>query len=207
MITISTIVALYALLSITLFTQDSFQHYLLSFTPNNIYSTFILLTMLVGLSCIGVPRQVIAFTCGYFFSVILGVLYATFTVTIAAYITYKLASIFQHSYIATKYKTQLIQLHNFLSVNTFSKTLIIRLLPVGSNFLTNILAGIANVPLSPYILGSCVGFIPQMIIFSLAGSGVKLAESTHIIAAVILFIIASLLGWRLHKSNNTNLIK
>lgn len=160
--------------------------------------------MLAGLSCIGVPRQVIAFTCGYFFDVVLGVLYATFTVTIAAYMTYKMASLFQHSYIATKYKKQLIQLHNFLSVNTFSKALIIRLLPVGSNFLTNILAGIANIPLSPYILGSFIGFIPQMIIFSLVGSGIKLAESTHIIAAIILFIIASLLGWRLHKSNRVN---
>ncbi|WP_077340018.1 TVP38/TMEM64 family protein [Pseudocolwellia agarivorans] len=201
---ISILVALYALLSITLFTQESFQTYLLSFTPTNVYSTLLLLTLLSGLSCIGVPRQVIAFTCGYFFGVALGVTYATFTVTLAAYITYKLASLFQHSYIAIKYKKQLVQLNNFLSVKTFSKTLIIRLLPVGSNFLTNILAGIANVPLSPYILGSFVGFIPQMMIFSLAGSGVKLAESTHIIAAVILFIIASLLGWRLHKSNNTN---
>ncbi|WP_076419443.1 VTT domain-containing protein [Colwellia sp. UCD-KL20] len=201
---ISILVALYALLSITLFTQESFQTYLLSFTPTNVYSTLLLLTLLSGLSCIGVPRQVIAFTCGYFFGVALGVAYATFTVTLAAYITYKLASLFQHSYIATKYKTQLVQLNKFLSVKTFSKTLIIRLLPVGSNFLTNILAGIATVPLSPYILGSFVGFIPQMMIFALAGSGVKLAESTHIITAVILFIIASLLGWQLHKSNNTN---
>lgn len=161
----------------------------------------IALLILCGLSCIGLPRQVVAFTCGYFFGIIIGALYATITVTIAAFFTFKLASFFQQGYLAKKYNKQLIKLEAFLSDNTFSKALIIRLLPVGSNFLTNILAGIANVPLRPYLAGSCIGFIPQMIIFSLVGSGVKLAESTHIMAAVILLTIATLLGWRLYKNN------
>lgn len=126
-------------------------------------------------------------------------------VTTACFITFKLASFFQQSYIAKKYDKQLIKLKEFLSVNTFSKTLIIRLLPVGSNFLTNILAGIANIPLTPYLWGSCIGFIPQMIIFSLIGTGIKLSESTHIITATILLIIATLLGWRLYKNTKVDL--
>ena len=205
LIGVSAFVVLYALISITVFTQDAFQEYLLSISPNNIESIIQLLSILLGLSCIGMPRQVVAFTCGYFFGVILGLIYATLTVTIAAAITYKVASLFQQSYIASKYKNQLTKLHNFLSVDTFLKALVIRLLPVGSNFLTNILAGIANIPLRPYIAGSCFGFIPQMAIFSLAGSGVKLADSTHIAAAVILFAIATLIGYHLYKTRKSEL--
>jgi len=198
-------VVLYALLSLALFSQPSVQTSLLSFTPNSAYKTLVLWLILTSLSCIGIPRQVVAFTCGYFFDVSLGILYATLSVTVAAYITYMIASLFQQSFIAVRYQKQLSKLNNFLSIDTFSKALIIRLLPVGSNFLTNILAGIANVPPRPYILGSCIGFIPQMVIFSIAGSGIKLTNSTHIILAAVLLVIASLLGWILYKKNKVQL--
>lgn len=200
---ISTFALLYALLSITLFTQPSFQQYLTSITPSNIHSTSKLLILLLSLTAIGMPRQISAFTCGYFFNVFLGALYATLIVTIAAYLTYKAASLLQNSYLAIKYEKRLNQLRSFLSINTFSKALIIRLLPVGSNFLTNILAGVAKTPIFPYIGGSFIGFIPQMVIFSLVGSGIKLDNSTHLIAATILFLIAALIGYRLHKSNKS----
>jgi len=205
LIAISIFVMIYALLSITLFTQTSFQDYLLSISPNSITSTITLLIILLSLSCVGMPRQITAFTCGYFFGVVLGGMYATLTVTISVYMTYKIASLFQQSYIAIKYQKQLTKLKNFLSVNTFVKTLIIRLLPVGSNFLTNILAGIASIPLKPYLLGSCIGFIPQMVIFSLVGSGIKLADSTHILSAAVLLIIATVLGYRLYKTQKNAL--
>jgi len=205
LIAISAFIALYVLLSITFLTQPAFQQHLLTYTPQSTVSILILLCTLCVLSCIGLPRQVVAFTCGYFFGVTLGVLYATLTVTIAAFFTFKLASLLQYSAIAKKYDKQLRKLHNFLAENTFSKALIIRLLPVGSNFLTNILAGIAKVPITPYLCGSCLGFIPQMVIFSLAGAGIKLAESTHIITAAVLFLIATLLGWRLYKTRKGEL--
>ena len=205
LIAISAFVVGYAIISITVFTQDSFQEYLLTISPHNTQSVVIFISILLGLSCVGMPRQIVAFTCGYFFGVALGILYATLTVTIAAAITYKMASLFQKSYITIKYKKQLVKLHSFLSVDTFLKTIIIRLLPVGSNFLTNILAGIVNIPLFPYIAGSCIGFIPQMTIFSLAGSGIKLANSTHIATAAILFLVATLIGYYLYKRRKSEI--
>lgn len=201
LIAISGFVALYGLLSLSLFTQDSFQQKLLAFNPNTLRSITALFLILTTLSCMGMPRQVVAFTCGYFFGVVLGVLYATIAVTIAAYLTYKLAALFQQSYLTKKYQKQLTTVSDFLSAQTFSKAIIIRILPVGSNFLTNLLAGVSNVPLTPYLAGSFIGFIPQMTIFALAGTGVKLASSTHIISAAILLLIATLLGFRLYKKN------
>lgn len=50
-----------------------------------------------------------------------------------------------------------------------------------------------------------VGFIPQMDIFSLMRSGIKLSESTHIITIALLLMIATLLGWRLYKNTKIDL--
>jgi len=63
------------------------------------------------------------------------------------------------------YPQPLAKVSLFFSHDTFLKALIIRLLPAGSNFLTNVLAGTARSPFKPYVLGTAIGFLPQMTIF------------------------------------------
>lgn len=196
---ISTLLALYISLSVYLFTQDPFQTWLLILSPNSPLNSFFILVTLVSLSCIGLPRQVAAFTCGYFFEALWGFILATILVTVAAYITFSISKIFARSYVLSTYQLQLAKITTFLSNDTFSKAIIIRLLPIGSNFLTNVLAGVANIPLRPFLSGSFVGYIPQMFIFSLAGSGIKLAAADQITLSVILFLVAMLLSWQLYK--------
>ena len=198
----SAFVALYILLSITIFTHESFQHWLLSFSLESNLTSLLCILLLCFLSSVGLPRQVTAFTCGYVFQVYYGTVLATCIVTIGAYVTYSTSSLFKTHPALLKYNKELAKLTNFLSVNTFSKTIIIRLLPIGSNFLTNILAGVANIPIKPYLAGSFIGYIPQMIIFSLAGTGVRLAATQHILMSIALFIIALFLGWVLYTRNN-----
>ncbi len=198
----SVFIGLYIVLSISLFTHESFQHWLLSFSPDDIFTSSVILLLLCGLSSLGLPRQVTAFTCGYFFHLYYGVVLATCAVTVGAYITFTIASLFKAHPILLKYNIEVTKLSSFLSTRTFTKTLIIRLLPVGSNFLTNILAGVAGTPIKPYLAGSFIGYIPQMVIFSLAGTGVKLAATQHIVTSVALFIVALFLGWILYKKNN-----
>ncbi len=95
--------------------------------------------------------------------------------------------------VAQKFPEKSQTIHQFLSESTFTKALIIRILPLGSNFLTNVIAGATNIPFKPYVLGSFIGFIPQMVIFSLAGGGAKLAESHEQGALLALSGIALLL--------------
>ena len=85
-------------------------------------------------------------------------------------------------------------IHDFLSESTFVKALIIRILPLGSNFVTNIIAGATRIPFTPYVAGSALGFIPQMVVFTLAGGGIKLASEQQSQLTVILVLIACLLG-------------
>jgi uncharacterized membrane protein YdjX (TVP38/TMEM64 family) len=83
----------------------------------------------------------------------------------------------------------------------FLKAIALRLLPLGSNFLANIIAGASQVSTKAFIGGSFIGFIPQMIIFSLAGSGMSIGDSNELIASTLLFIIALVIGIFLVKTH------
>jgi len=52
-----------------------------------------------------------------------------------------------------------------------------------------------------YVGGSFVGFIPQMTIFSLAGSGIRLGAKNELFASAVLFVIALLLTGYLVKKH------
>jgi len=49
--------------------------------------------------------------------------------------------------------------------------MLIRLCPVGSNFLTNYLAGVTAIPFWTFLTASFLGYLPQSFIFALLGSG------------------------------------
>jgi uncharacterized membrane protein YdjX (TVP38/TMEM64 family) len=157
------------------------------------------LVLLAILTSIGLPRQVAAFSCGYIFGIIYGTLIATLAATIGCMLTLFIAKFFFREKVLDAYPEKLNRLSTFLSTHTFSKAFIIRLLPAGSNFLTNILAGIANIKFIPYVTGTCIGFIPQMLLFSLLGAGVKVGEKQQILLSLCLLVVALVLGYVLYR--------
>ncbi|MFT5295133.1 MAG: putative membrane protein YdjX (TVP38/TMEM64 family) [Colwellia sp.] len=163
------------------------------------------LTLLAILTSIGLPRQVAAFSCGYIFGITYGTLIATLAATIGCMLTLFIAKTFFRQKVLNAYPEKLNRISTFFATHTFSKALIIRLLPAGSNFLTNVLAGTANIKFIPYVSGTCVGFIPQMLIFSLLGAGVKVGEQQQIILSLCLLIVALTFGyWLYRKEKKTN---
>ena len=116
--------------------------------------------------------------------------------------TIVLTKIFANKYLAHFVKRYFAKqqqaIYNFLTEQLFYKAIIIRILPLGSNFLTNLIAGACQLNAKAFIAGSFIGFIPQMVIFSLAGAGIKLASSSHLIASISLFILALLLSYHLY---------
>jgi uncharacterized membrane protein YdjX (TVP38/TMEM64 family) len=163
------------------------------------------LTLLAILTSIGLPRQVAAFSCGYIFGITYGTLIATLAATIGCMLTLFIAKTFFRQKVLNAYPEKLNRISTFFATHTFSKALIIRLLPAGSNFLTNVLAGTANIKFIPYVSGTCVGFIPQMLIFSLLGAGVKVGGQQQIILSLCLLIVALTFGyWLYRKEKKTN---
>jgi len=121
-------------------------------------------------------------------------------------ITFSIARYAFSEKITKKYPKQLAKLSLFIGEQTFLKAIVLRILPLGSNFLTNIVAGVTQVSAKHFVGGSFVGFIPQMVIFSLAGSGIRLGAKNEMITSGVLFVIAlGITGYLVkhHKSVNT----
>ncbi len=160
----------------------------------------LLFVLSLATSC-GLPRQIAALVAGINLGALWGAIAATLAATLGCLLTFTVARYLLSEKITTKYPKQLTKLSLFLNQQTFLKTIVIRLLPIGSNFLTNIIAGVSGVSIKSYVSGSFVGFIPQMVIFALAGSGIRLGAKNEMIASGLLFLVALLLTAYLVKKH------
>ncbi len=165
------------------------------------HSFYLLLTLALATSC-GLPRQIAALVAGINLGALWGAIVATIAATLGCMLTLIVARYILSDKITQKYPKQLNKLSEFLKKQTFLKAIVIRLLPLGSNFLTNIIAGVSKVSMKSYVGGSFVGFIPQMAIFALAGSGIRLGEKNELLASALLFIIALALTAYLFKKHH-----
>jgi uncharacterized membrane protein YdjX (TVP38/TMEM64 family) len=147
----------------------------------------------------GLPRQLAAFLGGYGFGVLSGTLLATLGATFGCVISFYFARIIARRFIHRKYGHRIQRINKFLLPNTFIKTIIIRLLPIGSNLITNLIAGVTHAKARFFVSGSFVGYLPQMIIFALAGSGVEVQSAWKISLSVILFLISTVLSAKLYR--------
>ena len=149
---------------------------------------------------IGLPRQLIAWLGGYAFGIVAGTAYATLATVIGCAGAVFYARFMGHRFVQNNFPNRVQKIDDFLRDNPFKMTLIIRLLPVGSNLVTNLAAGVTSVSLFWYLLGSLLGYIPQTLIFAMVGKGVRIDGTWQITASVALFIISGVLGAQLfHK--------
>jgi len=190
-------------LSLDVLKNENLQPFLDEYIPQGYFGYLTVLALLALLTSIGLPRQVAAFSCGYIFGITHGTLIATSAATIGCMLTLFIAKTFFRQRVLNAYPEKLNSVSAFFSTHTFSKAFIIRLLPAGSNFLTNILAGIADVKVTPYVAGTCVGFIPQMLMFSLLGAGVKVGDQQQIVLSLLLLLIALAFGYILYIKERT----
>ena len=166
--------------------------------PIHLASTVLLLSLLMS---IGLPRQLAAFTCGYFLGWQLGVCIALISATLGCMITITIARLTLYEQVKIAFQEKAQWLQQFFEKDTFLKALIIRLIPAGSNFITNVIAGAVHVPIKSYLVGTFIGFIPQMIVFSLLGNGIQLGESTQIWLSLSMLLVAVVLSMYLMRKS------
>jgi uncharacterized membrane protein YdjX (TVP38/TMEM64 family) len=209
LVTLATILSL--ILAITLATVllgsygVSIQHFLATLLPNTLLGALTFILLLTPAMAIGLPRQVAALSAGFLFGASYGMLLATVSAILGCILTLVFARKIFANLVQRHYPQPLAKVSHFFSHDTFLKALIIRLLPAGSNFLTNVLAGTARSPFKPYVLGTAIGFLPQMTIFSLMGAGLKVDGQQQLILSAILFIIALILSHYLYRKARTKL--
>jgi uncharacterized membrane protein YdjX (TVP38/TMEM64 family) len=150
-------------------------------------------------TAIGLPRQLICFLGGYAFGLTLGTVLGVAASAGGCIFAFLYARLFGRRFVQARFPARVRKIDDFLREHPFSMALIIRLLPVGSNLLTNLVAGVSSVRGIPFVLGSALGYVPQTVIFALAGSGVQVDSEWRIVISAALFVLSSLVGLFIYR--------
>ena len=160
-----------------------------------------LLFLLMGgiFTAIGLPRQIIAFLGGYAFSIGLGTLLGALAALLGCMLSFGYARLFGQGLLRARLGERAGRFDHFIHAHPFSMTVLIRLLPVGSNLLTNLAAGISSIRPTAFFSGTLLGYLPQTLVFALVGSGVHLGPALKLSLAIALFLISGALGAWLYR--------
>ncbi|MCG8530452.1 MAG: VTT domain-containing protein [Desulfovibrionales bacterium] len=164
-----------------------------------IRGVLLFIVIAASLTGMGIPRQLSAFCAGYAFGAVQGFLTAITAVTLGCFCCFWFARFLGQEAVSRKFPNHLRGINRFLESSPFQTAMIIRLLPVGSNLATNVVAGVSNIRPLPFVAGSSIGYMPQTLIFSLLGSGVTVDPVLRTSLSAVLFILSSALGVRLYK--------
>jgi uncharacterized membrane protein YdjX (TVP38/TMEM64 family) len=160
-----------------------------------------LLFVAVGglVTAVAVPRHIVSFLGGYAFGLGWGTALALAATEFGCVLVFFYGRIVGRPLVSARLRARVQHIEDFLAANPFSMTLLIRLLPVGSNFATNLAAGVSRVPGGPFLSGSLLGFLPQTVVFALAGSGIEMGAALRIALAVLLFVVSGAIGIWLYR--------
>jgi len=143
---------------------------------------------------LGLPRNLIAFLGGYAFGALSGTALALAATALGCAGAFFYARLLGRDFVARRFPGRVRKIDDFLSRNPISMTLLIRLLPVGSNLAVNLTAGVSRVNFAAFIGGSILGYIPQTFIFALMGSGINIDPAWRISVSVFLFALSGAIG-------------
>jgi len=155
---------------------------------------------------IGAPRQVLAFVLGFALGGINGTLVSTLGAAIGASGCFVVARWLLRASLTRRFGRRMRQFDQLFREQTLLKVLMVRLLPVGSNLATNLVAGCSSIRFLPFLAGSTLGYLPQMLAFALAGAGIGNTDEYQLILSVLLFILASVMGALLYHNQKARTV-
>ena len=160
-----------------------------------------LLYVAVGgfVTAVAVPRHIVSFLGGYAFGLGLGTLLALAATELGCVRGFFYGRFVGRPLVSARLRARVHRIEAFLAANPFSMTLLIRLLPVGNNFATNLAAGVSRVPARPFLCGSLLGYLPQTFVFALAGSGIEMGGGLRVAFAVLFFVVSGVIGIWLYR--------
>lgn len=144
----------------------------------------------------GVPRQLTAFLGGYAFGWFWGTVLATLGTALGCAMDFGLSRTLGRDFVLHRFGRRVERLDAFLRSDPWRSALAIRLFPVGHNMLTSVAAGVTSIPAAAFILGSAVGYLPQNLVFALAGAGISAETGLGRVLSIgfsVLLLMAS--GW------------
>ena len=151
------------------------------------------------LTAIGLPRQIPAFVAGFAFGPWYGAAIALVSQVLACSLDFIWARAIGQDFVRRRFGKMLTKVDNALAAQPFLATLTLRLMPVGSNILLNLAAGLSSVRILPFLAASAIGFIPQTVIFSMFGQGSAPAHGQMLLLGGAMFAASAMLGLVLLK--------
>jgi len=146
----------------------------------------------------GVPRQAVAMAGGFAFGFWPGGALALLAELLGCMLDFAWARLLgrqaTQALLARRAGGRLDRLDRFLSSRAFAATLTLRLLPVGNNVVLNLVAGVTGVAALPFFAASLIGYLPQTVVFALAGAGAGVSSGLQLGLAVILLLVSVGLG-------------
>ncbi len=160
---------------------------------------FVYVFMVALLTAMAVPRQLCSFFGGYAFGLWEGTILATCGTGISCALCFLYARFVGQAWLYGRFADKLAFFDTFLCQSPFYLTLAVRIIPLGSNFLTNFLAGISRIPALPFLGASVLGFVVQNFIFALMGSGVQVEGGLSTLLSVVLYVFSLSLGYWIYR--------
>ena len=151
-------------------------------------------------TAVGGPRQVLAFVCGFAMGGLQGALFSTLATLVGALCCFLLARTLFRNQVHRLAGRKLDKLEKLLRNDAWLKVTMIRLMPVGSNLLTNLFLGNTRVAVASFAVGSTLGYLPQMLIFAFAGAGVGFADDYQLLISLGLLLLSAILATYLYQS-------
>jgi uncharacterized membrane protein YdjX (TVP38/TMEM64 family) len=148
---------------------------------------------------LGLPRQAVCFLGGYAFGLGEGLLLAQSASILGCLLCFLYARLLGRDLVRLRFAAHLRKLDDFLQGHPLTMTMLIRFLPVGSNLVTNLVAGVSSVGMVPFLAGSLIGYLPQTVIFVLLGSGIHVQPVWRTLVSVVLFLLSALMGVFLYR--------
>jgi uncharacterized membrane protein YdjX (TVP38/TMEM64 family) len=146
------------------------------------------------LMAIGLPRQIPAFVAGYAFGPWYGTVIALVSQVMACSLDFIWARAIGQEFCRRRFGKTITRIDSALAAQPFVATLTLRLLPIGSNILLNLAAGLSSVRALPFLAASAIGFIPQTIIFAFFGRGSMPSHGHMIVLGGAMFAVSAALG-------------
>jgi uncharacterized membrane protein YdjX (TVP38/TMEM64 family) len=171
--------------------QSTLQHLV---TEGGIRGPALFLLLATALTAVGLPRQVPAFVAGYAFGPWSGAAIALLSQVLACGIDFSWSRMMGRSFVYRRFGPALRKIDSTLAARPFIATLAFRLMPVGSNILLNLAAGLSSVRALPFITASAIGFIPQTVIFALIGRGSAPAHAYVLAIGAAMFVLSAICG-------------
>lgn len=148
-----------------------------------------------------IPRQILSLVAGYFYGWKIAVITVSLGAGLGCLFSMGYGSFLAKNFFRAKMKNRIACLENIFKKSAFGIALGIRIMPVGSNTLLNMIVGATNIPFWSFWLGSLLGYIPQNMLFAVLGNAGKTELDPAVYTSLLLYAALFLVGFCIVKKN------